>query len=185
MSLLRALLLVLLPVVAAGQTLATRTPSAAPTPAEWKSYDVLVEFRTLTRTYNCDELWYKVRDVLLQLGARAYMTITPFDCGTSRGAAARSPSVEVKFQLPEPLRAGATQYAETTVSEQAVLLAPGAPGSLHAGDCELMRQMEESLLAGLPVHIAASAFDCAAAAKSFTLTVDAPLVAHAGTAPHS
>jgi hypothetical protein len=122
--------------------------------------------------------------VLLQLGARAYMTITPFDCGTTHGEA-RSPSVEVKFQLPEPLRGRVTQYAETTVSEQAVRLAPGAPSSLQAGDCELMRQMEETLLAGLPVHITASAFDCTAAAKSFTLTLVAPLVPREGTAPRS
>ena len=183
---LRALpLVLLLPVIAAAQTLATSTPSVALTPAEWKSYDVLVEFRTLPRTYSCDELWHKVRDVLLQLGARAYMTITPFDCGTSHGEEARSPSVEVKFQLPEPLRGGATQYAETTVSEQAVRLAPGTPSSLQPGDCELMRQMEDTLLAGLPVHITASAFDCTAAAKSFTLTLNAPLAARAGTAPHS
>ena len=180
MSRLRALSLLLLPAIAAGQTLATSAPSAALTPAEWKSYDVLVEFRTLPRTYSCDELWHKVNDVLLQLGARAHMTITPFDCGTSHGEEARSPSVEVKFQLPEPLRSGTTQYAETTAREQAVRLAPGAPSSLQAGDCELMRQMEETLLAGLPVHITASAFDCTAGAKSFTLTLNAP---REGTAP--
>jgi hypothetical protein len=184
-SILRRLALLLLPAIAAGQTLATSASSAAPTPAEWKSYDVLVELRTLPRTYSCDELWYKVRDVLLQLGARAYMTITPFDCGSRRGEEARSPSVEVKFQLPEPLRGAATRYADTSVSEQAVRLAPGAPSSLQAGDCELMRQMEETLLAGLPVHITASAFDCGAAAKSFTVTLDAPLVARAGEAPQS
>jgi hypothetical protein len=135
MSALRALALLLLPAIVAGQTLASSAPPAAPAPAEWKSYDVLVEFRTLPRTY--------------------------------------------------PLRAGATQYAETTVSEQAVRFAPGAPSSLQAADCELMRQMEETLLAGLPVDITASAFDCTAAAKSFTLTLNAPLVANEGAAPRS
>ena len=100
MSACRAALL-LLPALAAGQTLAASAPPATATPAEWKSYDLLVDFRALPRPYSCDELWYKVRDVLLQLGARAYMTITPYGCGTTHGREARSPRVEVKFQ-PSP-----------------------------------------------------------------------------------
>jgi hypothetical protein len=183
MSCARAALLVLLSAIAAGQTLATSAPGAAATPAEWKSYDVLLEFHALPRTYGCDELWYKVRDILQQLGARAYMTITPYECGSTRGAAGRSPSVEVKFQLPEPLQGANTRYAETTVRAQAVRLAPGTPGSLQAGDCELIRQLEEMLLAGLPLHITASTFECTASVKSFALTIEAPLVAHEGAAP--
>ena len=184
MSAVRALLL-LLPAMAVGQTLAPSAPAAAPVPAEWKSYDILVEFRALPRTYGCDELWYKLSDVLQQLGARAYMTVTPYECGTSHGGESRSPSVEVKFQLPEPLHGTATRYAETTVSEQAVHLAPGAPGSLQASDCELMRQMQETLLAGLPVHITTAAFNCTAAAKSFALIIEAPRVTGEGAAPRS
>ena len=184
MSAMRALIL-LLPVIAAGQTLAGNAPPATATPAEWKSYDLLLDFRALPRTYSCDELWYKVRDVLLQLGARAYMTITPYDCGSTRGGEARSPRVEVKFQLPEPLSGPATRYAQITMSEQAVRLAPGAPGSLQAGDCELTRQLQDTLLAALPVHVTSSAFDCTAAAGSFALTINAPLAAHEGATPHS
>ena len=151
----RALLLLLVPATGVGQTVATSAATATPTPAEWRSYDVLVDFRALPRTYSCDELWYKVRDVLLQLGARAYMTITPYDCGSTHGT--RSPRVEVKFQMPQTLSGSATRYAEITVSEQAVHLTAGEPSSLQAGDCELMRQMQGTLLAGLPVHVAAAA----------------------------
>jgi hypothetical protein len=93
--------------------------------------------------------------------------------------------VEVKFQLPEALSGAATRYAQITASEQAVRLAPGAPGSLQAGDCELMRQMQDTLLAGLPVHVASAAFHCSAAAESFALTVNALLPAHEGAAPRS
>jgi hypothetical protein len=130
-------------------------PPATPTPAEWKSYDLLLDFRALPRTYS------------------------------TRGGEARSPRVEVKFQLPEPLSGAATRYAEITVSERTVRLAPGAPGSLQAGDCELMRQMQETLLAGLPVHVTSSAFHCSAATESFALTIDAPLPAHEGATPRS
>lgn len=167
--------LLLLPALAAGQTLTSTAPPITSTPAEWKSYDVLVEFRKLPRTYSCDELWYKVRDVLLKLGARAYMTITPYDCGSSRGGEARSPRVEVKFQLPEPLQGPATRYAQTSVRQQAVQLAPGSPGSLKSDDCELMRQLQETLLAGLPLHVATAAFSCTSGGGSFALTVDARL----------
>jgi len=175
----RALLLLLVPATGVGQTVATSAATATPTPAEWRSYDVLVDFRALPRTYSCDELWYKVRDVLLQLGARAYMTITPYDCGSTHGT--RSPRVEVKFQMPQTLSGSATRYAEITVSEQAVHLTAGEPSSLQAGDCELMRQMQGTLLAGLPVHVAAAAFNCTAPAESFALTVEAPRVTPGAT----
>ena len=185
MSTARARLLLLLPAIVAGQALAVTPPTTTPTPAQWRSYDVLVEFQALPRTYSCDELWYKVRDVLLELGARAYMTITPYDCGSTRGGEARSPRVEVKFQMPQTLSGSATRYAEITVSEQAIRLTAGEPSSLEAGDCELMRQMQNTLLAGLPVQISAAAFKCTAGANSFALTVEAPHVTHAVTTPGS
>ena len=72
MSARPTVLLLLLAAIAAGQAIASSAPPATPTPAEWKSYDLLLDFRALPRTYSCDELWYKVRDVLLQLGARAH-----------------------------------------------------------------------------------------------------------------
>ncbi len=180
------LLLLLVPALAAAQALATSAaPPAMAAPAQWRSYDLLLEFRALPRTYSCDELWYKVRDVLLQLGARPYMTITPYHCGTTRGGEARSPSVEVKFQLLEPLPGAAARYADTTVREEAVRLAPGTPSSLKAGDCELMRQLRETLLTGVPLHVAAAAFSCTAAANSFALIVDAPTAAQGSATPRS
>jgi hypothetical protein len=87
--------------------------------------------------------------------------------------------------MPEPLQGPATRYAETAVSEQAVRLAPGSPSSLQPGDCELVRQLQETLLAGLPLlRVTAADFSCTAA-KSFTLTVDAPLAAHGSATPRS
>jgi len=166
---------------------ATAVPAAAATspvpaagPAEWRTYDVLVSLRDLPRTYSCDELWYKFRDVLLQLGARAYMTLTPYDCGYVGGGEARSPSVEAKFALPWPLRGAARRYAEVTAVTRSVRLQPGTPRSLQAGDCELVRQLQGTLLAALPVHVTASDFSCKAPGASFALTVSASLVASRG-----
>jgi hypothetical protein len=160
---------------AAAQALAGEAPAA--TPAEWRPYAVLVDFRDLPRTYSCDELWYKFRDVLRKLGARAYMTITPYHCGVRGGGAARSPSVEVKFQLPQPLHGAAVRYAEIATVEQLVRFSPGSPPSLAPADCELVRQMQQGLLAALPLRVSSAEFRCTGAAAAYALTLDAAIAA--------
>jgi hypothetical protein len=160
---------------AATQAPAATAPAAAP--AEWRTYAVLVDFTELPRTYSCDDLWYKFRDVLLKLGARAYMTITPYQCGVRGGGEARSPQVEVKFQLPQPLHGDAVRYAQISAGDETIKLAPGSPRSLGPDDCELVRQMQQGLLAALPVHVTSSEFRCSGAAESFTVTLDAVIAA--------
>ncbi len=187
----RALLLALVLPLAGGAYAAAGAASAEP--AEWRTYDLLVDFQDLPRTYSCDELWYKFRDVLRQLGARPYMTLTPYDCGYVGGGEARSPHVEVKFQLPQPLQGAATRYAQLSVVNQPVRLAPGAPRSLQAADCEFVRQLQGTLLAGLALHVTVADFNCSAAHPSFALTLNAPLAVPpasrqaqaAGAAPRS
>jgi hypothetical protein len=155
------------------------TGPAAPLPAQWRSYDILLELQALPRTYSCDELWYRVRDVLLALGARAYMTITPYDCGTTHGGAARSPRVQARFQLPYVLNGADTRYAELNARAQAVRLAPGSPRSLQAQDCELVRQLQGELLAALPLHADTAEFNCNGAQQSYALTIEAATAASA------
>ena len=170
----------LLPAVAVALATATQAVAAtapATTPAEWRTYAVLVDFTELPKTYSCDELWYKFRDVLLKLGARAYMTITPYHCGVRGGGEARSPQVEVKFQLPQPLHGDAVRYAEISAADHTIELAPGSPRSLGPDDCELVRQMQQGLLAALPVRVTSSAFRCTGAVESFALTLDAVIAA--------
>jgi len=168
------LLCVTLAAAAAAQAATPSSATAAGVPAEWRTYDLLVDFRELPRTYSCDELWYRFRDVLLALGARAYMTIVPYDCGYVGGGEARSPRVEVKFQLPQPLHGAATRYAEVSAVKRSVRLAPGAPHSLQAGDCELVKQMQKLLLAALPVQVTAADFSCTGPSTTFALALQAP-----------
>ena len=158
-------------------------PASAPAPAEWRSYAVLVDFMALPRTYSCDDLWYKFRDVLLKLGARAYMTITPYQCGVRGGGEARSPKVEVKFQLPQPLHGDAVRYAQISAGDEIIKLAPGSPRSLGPDDCELVRQMQQGLLAALPVRVTSSDFRCTGARESFSLTLDAVIAAPPSAGP--
>jgi len=178
-----ALLMLLLGVGAAAVDAPAVLAATSSSPARWRSYNFLVEFHDLPRTYSCDDIWYKVRDLLLRLGARPSMTITPYACGFRGGGEARSPSVEVRLQIPEAVAGSETRYADTAVSEQPVRLAPGSPSSLQSGDCVFMRQLQEKLLAGLPVHVTGAAFSCTAAANSFALTVEAP-IAPDRAAPH-
>ena len=178
-----AILLLILPLAGGVPALAGAARSA-PVPAEWQTFDVLVDFENLPRTYSCDDLWYRFRDVLLQLGARAYMTITPYDCGYPGGGAARSPHVEVEFQLPRVLHGAATRYAQLSVVDASVRLAPGSPRSLDAHDCDLVTQLEGTLFAALPLQIERSDFHCSVSPPSFALTVDARVAAPAaGTSP--
>jgi hypothetical protein len=169
---------------------AATTPAAVP--AEWRTYDLLVQFRDLPKTYSCDDLWYRFRDVLLTLGARAYMTLTPYDCGYVGGGEARSPRVELKFQLPQLLHGEDTRYAQMSAVNREVRLAPGTPHSLRAEDCELMKQLQNTLLAALPVQVTAAPFSCSGPASTYSLTLQASMVAgapprqgNAATTPHS
>jgi hypothetical protein len=156
---------------------ATSAPAAAtgPAPAEWRRYDILVHLHDLPRTYSCDDLWYKFRDLLLAVGARVYMTISPYHCGYVGGGPELSPSVEVKFQLPALLHGGATRYEQISAVEQRVHLAPGAPRSLKAQDCALVSQLPSELFAALPVHLSAASFSCRQQQESFDVTLAATL----------
>jgi hypothetical protein len=149
----------------------------APQPAEWRTFDLLVRLENLPRTYSCDDLWYKFRDLLLKLGARAYMTITPYHCGFTGGGPATSPSVEVKFELPRVLRGATARYGQLSVLDETVRLAPGSPPSLSDKDCDLMRQLRSTFFSALPLQVVVADFNCTGAQPTFALNVEAPIAA--------
>jgi hypothetical protein len=157
--------------------------AAAPAPqlAQWRTYDLLIDLRQLPHSYTCTELWYKFRDLLLQIGARHYMLIEPYACAAPGGGAARSPHVHVKFQLPFVLAAADARYAELSSVQRMVRLTPGRPASLQGSDCALLEQLRSALLGALPVHVTAASFHCSDGSGAFSLTLDAAVPA-AGTA---
>ena len=126
-------------------------------------------------------MWYKFRDVLLDIGARRYMLIEPYACAAPGKPAALSPRVHLKFQLPFPLAGTDTRYAEFTSHRKTIRLAPGEPASLQGDDCALMDQLRGELLAAVPVRVSAATFRCASPSPSFAITV-AAAVAVPGTA---
>lgn len=172
---------------------------AAGQPALWRVYDMIVDFRNLPRTYTCDQLWYEFHGILLRLGAPlASIDILPYDCSPSPAGDMKSPSVEVRFQLPFIVQPGITG-APLEAVERTVRLSPGTPKTLLASDCELLRQIEQTMLASMPLEVDAASFACAAPpARSgkFAVTLTLPVVAGArtvgaagpptaGPAPHS
>ena len=121
---------------------AQAAPQAAQ-PAAWVAHDLNIDFHNLPGRYSCDDLWHKFHDVLLALGARPDLKILTVRCEQ----ASRSPSVRLQFSIPElvkptPMRGMVFDAAATTIR-----LEPGHPASLSEGDCELLRQMKDRLLA--------------------------------------
>ena len=144
-------------------------------PARWRSYDILVDLHDLPKSYSCDELWYKFRDVLLALGADSHIDIVPYRCQGEAGAPARCPRVEVQFKLPEALPSGEARWSDLRAIKRTTRLEPGQPHSLDDSDCALLQQLKDTLFAALPVRVGASRLACGAppsGSPRFSVSVD-------------
>jgi hypothetical protein len=118
---------------------------ASPTtqPATWVTHDINVDLQSLPQRYYCDEIQQKLRDVLLALGARSNLTVAASRCEIG----SRSPTVRVRFSLPEPPGRDSQGAMVIQTTAALVRIEAGHPASLQAGDCELMRQIREKMLA--------------------------------------
>ena len=146
-------------------------------PAQWRSFDILVALQNLPRNYTCDDLWYRFRDLLLAIGARAAdVKILPYQCANTHGVSERSPQVQLQFELPVGLTPAEARYADTSAVRRRVRIAPGTLKHLTSADCELLKQMSSGLLAALPVQVMSAPLDCGesgAARGRFALEVQA------------
>ncbi len=158
---------------------AAAAQSAAARPALWRTYDMIVNLQDLPRTYTCDQLWYEVHGILLQLGAWPYsISILPYDFGTKPTDDMTSPNVEVRFQLPFFLTGAAAKSAPAKAIERTIRLAPGAPKTLQPSDCQLMQQISQTMLASILAHVDEQHFDCSGPrrrAADFHVTVTLPV----------
>lgn len=127
-------------------------------PATWVAHDINVDLYNLPRSYPCDVLREKFRDVLLALGARQDANVLAARCEPG----SRSPRVRVRFSMPEIAERTAKQGTVVEVSAALVRLEPGHPVSLDATDCELMRQIKDGLLTPISQHVTTFNLACSA-----------------------
>ena len=138
--------------------------------ATWVAHDLNVGLHNLPQRYSCDDLRQKFRDVLLVLGARPDLKVSPARCELG----ARSPSVRLQFSMPELIEPTSKRGAVVAAAAAIVRLEPGHPVSLYAADCELMRQIKDGLLAPLSQRIMSFNLACSAPSSKgarFTLSV--------------
>ncbi len=151
---------------------------AAPEWATWITRDVEINFQNLPKTYSCDALWYKLRGVLLAIGARQYMSIMPYDCGKGAAQDSRWPTVDLRFQTLRILTGASAKWAETKAVRKAVELGPGLTQHLELGDCSFLAQLQGTLFAYLKLHVVTQHLECGAGGNArYGLTVQA-LIEH-------
>jgi hypothetical protein len=145
---------------APGLALAAPPTAQPPTDflATWVAHDINVDLYNLPRSYSCDVLREKFRDVLLALGARQDADVLTARCEPG----SRSPRVRVRFSMPEIVERTAKQGAAVEASAALVRLEPGHPVSLDATDCELMRQIKDGLLTPTSQHVMTFNLACSA-----------------------
>ena len=153
--------------------------AAAGKPALWRTYDMIVNLQNLPRTYTCDQLWYEFHGILLRLGAWPYsVSILPYHCSPSPGGDLKSPDVEVRFQLPFFLQGVAAKSAPSQAIERTIRLAPGEQKTLQASDCQLLQQIDGTMLANIVAHVDEEDFHCAAGppkSTHFSVTLSLPV----------
>lgn len=154
--------------------------AAAGQPAIWRTYDMIVSFQSLPRTYTCDQLWYEFRGILLRLGAPAStINVLPYDCSPSPTGDMKSPNVQIRFQLPFVLQPG-VKGAPIEAVQKTIRFSPGKPKTLRPSDCQLLQHIEQTMFASMPVTVEAAHFDCSAPpprSGRFALTLSVPAVA--------
>ena len=145
---------------AIGLALAAAPTAQSPTSqsATWVAHDINLNLYNLPRSYFCDELREKFRDVLLALGARPDLSVLTSRCEPG----SRSPSVRVRFSMPEIIESAAKGGTVVEASAALVRLEPGHPVSLEATDCELLRQIKDGLLAPTSQHVTTFNLACSA-----------------------
>jgi len=125
------------------------------TPAFWVPHAIIVNLDSLPKPYSCDDLWYRFRALLMDIGAQP-TRVTPFHCDT------RSPSVELQFSMPKAVQGAEVRYSDLQAVSDTIVLKAARPAPFDATDCELMRQIKDELFPTLPIHVVDFRLNCVA-----------------------
>jgi hypothetical protein len=146
---------------AAGPAAQTRTPAGTgdSMPAVWKERHVEFFYAGRTARYSCDGLLEKVRAMLLDLGARRDVKITPLRCADTErmhgdGGGSR---IKIVFSSPaqpeaadKPLHKG--DLVATDARFERFTITSDAFRNLGIGDCELVQEFTRQILPRLMVR---------------------------------
>ena len=111
--------------------------------AVWVPKEVTFRYVGFTTRYSCDGLQGRVRDILLRLGARDDLKVTPFGC-LRVSAPETTPGVRIVMHVLQEAGASAGQTVEAHWKKVDVL-ADRNPVDASL-DCELIAQLHRDLL---------------------------------------
>ena len=116
------------------------------TPAEWVPKEARFVYLGVTTHYSCEGLRDKVRQALLDLGARPEdLSVRQLACPSPAGRPDAFPGVLIKMQVLKP--ADATAAAQPVPAQWKSVDLKLNRGTLdEAGECELLEQIKQSLL---------------------------------------
>jgi hypothetical protein len=115
------------------------------TPAEWVPKEARFVYLGVTTHYSCDGLRDKVRQALLDLGARPDLSVRQLACPSPAGRPDAFPGVLIKMQVLKP--ADATAAVQPVPAQWKSVDLKLDRGTLsEAGECELLEQIRQSLL---------------------------------------
>jgi hypothetical protein len=156
-------------------TTTAEASTAAPQRAYWVAHDEIDYLDNLPpRTYSCDALYHKYRDVLLRLGARPDLTIYTYGCSGKKSAGAERPHVDLTYSVPAPVPPHFDSNSTLRGKYETIEISPGNPKVLSASDCALVNDMRQTVLSSFSRNIEVEGSLCAQAphrSKPYSLLV--------------
>jgi hypothetical protein len=115
-------------------------------PATWQEHKADFTYFGITSNYSCSGMEGKVKELLVQLGARkGDVHVNAGGCGMHDMPFGRMLNVNVRFSTLVPVDPAAAAGATPPVAAQwtAVEIQPNHPYSMGEGDCELIEQLRD------------------------------------------
>jgi hypothetical protein len=128
---------------ALGAAWAAPSGDASGQAAVWSARDFTFQYQGFTTKYSCDGLRDKMRSLLIKLGARDDLQVTPYGCTRLTGPDVLT-GIQVKMSVLQPAAPGTVRSVSASW-RRVDLLAPRAPLDA-AADCELIAQIQQKVL---------------------------------------
>lgn len=116
--------------------------------ALWTPKKLQFTYMGFTARYSCDGLADKMKRVLLDLGARPDLKLSPSGCSGGFGRPSRFPGVSATVQVLEPVGDTSPGPDAKVIAAhwKRVVVAPKGDPLNAAGDCELTEQIKQRIL---------------------------------------